>query len=40
MVERSRDWIKQARRDLENAEYEAGGGEEADRICEENPRIL
>jgi len=26
LVERSRDWIKQARRDLENAEYEARGG--------------
>ncbi|MEM3440279.1 MAG: HEPN domain-containing protein [Candidatus Bathyarchaeia archaeon] len=26
MVERSADWIKQAKRDLENAEYELRGG--------------
>lgn len=26
MVERSSDWIRQARRDLENAEYESRGG--------------
>ena len=26
MVERSADWIRQARRDLENAEYELKGG--------------
>jgi len=26
MVERSRDWVKQAERDLENAKYEMGGG--------------
>lgn len=26
MVERSADWMKQARRDLENAEYELKGG--------------
>jgi len=26
MVERSLDWLKQAKRDLENAEYEIKGG--------------
>ena len=26
MVERSADWLRQARRDLENAEYELEGG--------------
>mgnify|MGYP000008676130 CR=1 FL=1 len=26
MVERSRDWLKQAKRDLESAEYALGGG--------------
>ncbi len=26
MVERSRDWIRQAERDLKNAEYEVSGG--------------
>ncbi len=26
MVERSSDWLKQAKRDLENAEYELKGG--------------
>ena len=26
MVERSRDWLKQAKRDLESAEYAFGGG--------------
>lgn len=26
MVERSRDWMKQAERDIENAKYEINGG--------------